>query len=96
MPLVGTFRALVDAGDESFSVIVEVKEPVTGPIGLVPLIEGLVGEKLRNLVGRPSEVVFVNQTELLPAGEEIPDRLEVPIENPAWWPGAKILAVHAI
>jgi hypothetical protein len=94
--MAGTFRALVDAADETFSVILEIKEPVAGDRNVEPLIEGLAGERLRSLVGRPSEAVFVNKIEPVAAGEQIPDRLEVPIENPAWWPGARILSIRSI
>ncbi len=95
-PLVGTLRAVVTAGDEIFSVIVETRKAVTGERDLDQLIEGLVGERLRSLVGRPSEVVFVDKVEVVPAGEEITDRLEAPIEIPEWWPGAKVLSIHRI
>ncbi len=86
----------MDAGEESFLVIVEIEKPVTGAPGLEQRIEGLVGDRLRWLVRRPSEVVFANKIEIMPAGEEIADRLERPIENPAWWPGAKVLSIQAL
>jgi hypothetical protein len=94
-PMVGTFKATMLLGDDLFTVIVEIKEPLPA-MNLERAIEGLAGNELRDRVKRFSEVVFLADATALPPDEKIADPLDEPIENPNWLPGVRILSIQQV
>jgi hypothetical protein len=92
---VGTYRATVNAGDDDFAVIIEIKEPLMG-VNMERAIEGLAGNDIRGMIRRPSEVIFLDEVKAIPADEVIADPLEKPIQNPNWLPGIRILSLQRL
>jgi hypothetical protein len=95
-PVVGMFRGTVSVGDACFSVMVEVTEAVAGVDVVDQAIVGLAGDSLRRIVKYPSEAVFVDEIEPASPNEDIPGRLDEPLENPNWLPGVRILAIQRL
>jgi hypothetical protein len=91
----GTFKAAMLLGNDRFTVVVEIKEPLPAA-DLERAIEGLAGDEMRLRVKRCSEVVFLEEVAPLPPDEKIASRLEQPLENPNWLPGVRILAIEQV
>jgi hypothetical protein len=93
--MVGTFKAAMLLGNDRFTVVVEITEPLPAA-DLERAIEGLAGNELRLRVKRCSEVVFLEEVAPLPPDEKIASRLDQPLENPNWLPGVRILAIEQV
>jgi hypothetical protein len=91
----GTFKAAMLLGNDRFTVVVEITEPLPAA-DLERAIEGLAGNELRLRVKRCSEVVFLEEVAPLPPDEKIASRLEQPLYNPNWLPGVRFLAIEQV
>ena len=93
--MIGTLKAAMLLGNDRFTVVLEIKEPLPA-VDLERAIEGLAGDELRRRVKRCSEVVFLEDVTPLPPDEKIAGQLEQPLENPNWLPGVRILAIDQV